>query len=263
MVEILRNKNQATRLQILAEIANGGPHIQQRDIALKLNVTPQAISEYIGMLAEDGFIILDGHSSYRITNEGVNWIIKVLKELKEYSDFIVESVTNISVCAAIAATDMAEGQKVALVMKDGLLYASAGPGRGAVGTTISVAAKGQDVGVKNIEGIVNLQTGKAVILKIPGIKTGGSARVDLAKLKSYTRGIKSAGAIGIEALAALNRSGSCDVYYYGVKEAVVEASQHGLSPVVACVEDEISSLIKKLEEKNIPYDLIDLKKEQP
>ena len=33
MVEILRNKNLATRFQILVEIARSGPNIQQRDIA--------------------------------------------------------------------------------------------------------------------------------------------------------------------------------------------------------------------------------------
>jgi putative transcriptional regulator len=260
MVEILRNKNQATRLQILAEIANGGPHIQQRDIARKLNVTPQAISEYIGLLAGDGFLTLDGHSHYHITNEGVNWIIKVLKELKEYSDFIVESVTNISICAAIAETDLAEGQKVTLKMKDGILYASVGAGRGSVGTTISAARAGQDIGVKNIEGIVELQTGKALILKVPGIKTGGSAQIDPARLKKYIHRAGPVGVIGIEALAALNRTGAAG-NIFGVKEAVVEAAQHGLEPVVVCVEDEISGMIKKLEEKNIPYDLIDLRKE--
>jgi putative transcriptional regulator len=260
MVEILRNKNQATRLQILTEIANGGPHIQQRDIARKLNVTPQAISEYIGLLAGDGFLTLDGHSHYHITNEGVNWIIKVLKELKEYSDFIVESVANISICAAIAETDLAEGQKVALKMKDGILYASVGGGRGAIGTTISAAKTGQDIGVKNIEGIVALQTGKAVILKVPGIKTGGSARVDPAELKKHLNRTAPVGVIGIEALVALTRTGTPG-YIFGVKEAVVEAAQHGLEPVVVCVEDEISGLIKKLEEKNIPYDLIDLRQE--
>jgi putative transcriptional regulator len=42
MVEILQNKNSATRFQILVEIAASGPNIQQKDIATKLGVTPQA-----------------------------------------------------------------------------------------------------------------------------------------------------------------------------------------------------------------------------
>ena len=53
MVEILRNKNLATRFQILVEIARSGPNIQQRDIAGKLGVTPQAISEYIKQMVKE------------------------------------------------------------------------------------------------------------------------------------------------------------------------------------------------------------------
>ena len=41
MVEILQNKNSATRFQILVEIAASGPNIQQKSIAAKLDVTPQ------------------------------------------------------------------------------------------------------------------------------------------------------------------------------------------------------------------------------
>ena len=50
MVEILQNKNSATRFQILVEIAASGHSIQQKSIAVKLGVTPQAISDYIRQL---------------------------------------------------------------------------------------------------------------------------------------------------------------------------------------------------------------------
>jgi putative transcriptional regulator len=260
MVDILRNKNQATRLQIMTEIASGGPHIQQREIARKVDVTPQAVSEYIGQLQKDGFITQDDHSLYHITNMGVNWIIKTLKELKEYSDFIVKSVTNISVCAAIAETDLSEDQRVTLKMKNGLLYAGIWQGQGAAGRTITGAAAGQDAGIKDIEGIVELEIGKVCILKIPGIKNGGSSQVDPAGLKMHAEKAGFIGAIGIEALAALKRTRARNTYLFGVKEAAIEATQHGLCPVVVCVEDEISGLIKKLEENSISYDLVDLKK---
>ena len=36
MIEVLRNKNQTTRFQILGEIADKGPDIQQREIAKEL-----------------------------------------------------------------------------------------------------------------------------------------------------------------------------------------------------------------------------------
>lgn len=259
MVEILRNKNQATKLQILAEIADSGPYIQQRDIARRLNVTPQAISDYIAQLVKGGLITLDGHSCYKLTNEGVNWIIKVLREIKEYSDFIVKSITSISICAAIAETDLIKGQKVGLKMKEGLLYATGQEGQGAIGITFSDARAGKDVGVKDIQGIVALDIGKVTIIKIPSIQRGGSSEVDLAQLKGKLEGKHPVGAIGIEALVTLNLAGVPVNYLFGVKEAVVEAAQHGLYPLVACLEEEISSLIKRLEEKNISYDLVDLK----
>jgi putative transcriptional regulator len=77
MVDILKNKNLATRFQILSEIADKGPNIQQRSIAEKLEVTPQAISDYVGQLIKEGFLILDDHTGYRITSNGVNWIDQV------------------------------------------------------------------------------------------------------------------------------------------------------------------------------------------
>jgi putative transcriptional regulator len=214
----------------------------------------------MGQLVKDGFITLDGHSQYKITNDGVNWIIKVLKELKDYSDFIVEAITNISVCAAIAETELVEGQKVGLKMKDGLLFATSEVGSGARGIAFSDAEAGEDVGIRDIEGIVELKVGNVTILKVPSTQKGGSRAIDQRRLKRQLKGKPLIGAIGIEALVALRQVNATVNCFFGTKEAIVEAAEHGLHPVVACVEDEISSLIKRLEEGNIIYDLVDLNK---
>ena len=94
MVEILRNKNLATRFQILVEIADNGPNIQQQDIAKKLDVTPQAISDYVRQLLNEGLLTSAGRSRYNVTNDGVNWIIKVLRELRAYITFIQKAISN-------------------------------------------------------------------------------------------------------------------------------------------------------------------------
>jgi putative transcriptional regulator len=258
MVEILRNKNSATRLQILAEIANNGPHIQQRDIAQKLEVTPQAISDYIGQLINDGFLVLDKHSKYRITNQGVNWIIKELKELKEYSNFIVEAITNISVSTAIAESPLIKGQKVGLKMKNGFLVADSEQETGAKGITVSDARAGEDTGIRDIEGIVELKSGQVTIIKIPGVQRGGSRMVDPARMAVLLKNRQFIAAIGIEACVTLKKSNIAFFQFFGVKEGVVESAQHGLSPAVACVEDEISGLIKELEEASLVYELVDI-----
>ena len=53
---ILRSKREVTRLQILVEIAEHQPAVRQQEIADKLGVTPQAVSEYIRELADDGMV---------------------------------------------------------------------------------------------------------------------------------------------------------------------------------------------------------------
>ena len=72
MVEVLQNKNLATRFQILVEIAAMQPNIQQRHIAKKLNITPQAVSDYIKQMLGAGLLTSDGRSRYRVSNDGVN-----------------------------------------------------------------------------------------------------------------------------------------------------------------------------------------------
>jgi putative transcriptional regulator len=122
VIEILQNKNSATRFQILVEIADSGPGIQQKSIAGKLGVTPQAISDYIRQLVNDGLVLSTGRSQYKVSAKGVNWMLKVLRELRSYGSLVEQAVTNITVCAAIAEDDIQPGQDVGLKMKDGLRY---------------------------------------------------------------------------------------------------------------------------------------------
>ncbi|HCP60056.1 MAG TPA: Crp/Fnr family transcriptional regulator, partial [Dehalococcoidia bacterium] len=121
MVGILRNKNVATRFQILAEIAAGQPDIQQKDIARRLNITPQAVSDYIKRLLKEGLLTSAGRSQYRVSNEGVDWMLRHLKELQEYLEVVGKAVSNIKVSAAIAGCNLSRGQTVGLVMREGLL----------------------------------------------------------------------------------------------------------------------------------------------
>ncbi len=260
MVEILRNKNLATRFQILVEIAGSGPNIQQREIARKLEVTPQAISEYIARLTREGLLTSDGRSRYRVTGDGVNWIIKVLRELRGYHAIVEKAVTNISVCAAVAGQNLTEGQAVGLEMREGLLFATGEPREGARGIAASDAREGEDVGVTSIEGIVALQVGKITILKVPSIHRGGSARVDMERLRREVRDRPFIAALGIEALVAL-KGAAAGFYLYGATEAAIEAARSGLQPLVVGVEEETPGLIKRLEEASIAYELIDIERD--
>ncbi|GAI44714.1 unnamed protein product [marine sediment metagenome] len=124
MAQILRSKNLATKFQILLEVAANQPNIQQKDIALKLNITSQAVSEYVKELIKDGWLSSQGRSRYKVTREGVDWILKMARQLQSYSSFVSKVVSDISVSTAIAEGDLSGGQPVSLCMKDGLLFAS-------------------------------------------------------------------------------------------------------------------------------------------
>ena len=259
VAQLLRSKNLATKFQILVEIAASQPNIRQKEIAQKLAVTPQAISEYIKELLKDGLLTSDGRSQYRVTREGVDWILKMTRELRSYSASVGKVVADISVCAAVADCDLSPGQPVGLVMRDGLLFATGSVGKGAKGVATSAARCGEDVGVSHIEGVVELKPGKVTICKVSGIQAGGSRAVDLARLRKEVEHRRMVGAIGLEALTALRQVGVDPGYLYGVKDAAVETAYSGLSPLIVCVEDETSGLIRRLEEGQLDYELLDLR----
>ncbi len=258
MIEILQNKYSATRFEILVEIAASGPNVQQRQIAAKLGITPQAVSDYIHRMVEDGTVISAGRSSYRVSVKGVNWMLEMLRELRDYVSRVTTVVTDITTCAAIAETDITKGQIVGLKMIDGLLYATSETGEGARGISASEVKKGEDADITRIEGLVELRKGKVTILQVPSIGKGGSRQVDLKKLKSFTSQAKNVGAIGIEALIALRHAEIEPKYLYGVTEAAVEAVHCGLSVVIACTDDAIPGFIKRMQEENLDYEIVDL-----
>ena len=259
MVEILRNKNLATRFQILVEIAASQPNIQQKDIARRLKVTPQAVSDYVKQLLKNGLLTSEGRSRYSVSAEGVDWIIKQLKEVQEYSELVEKVVSNIKVSAAVAGCNLSQGQNVGLVMREGLLFATDDPGVEARGIAVSDAVEGDSVGITNIHGIISLEVGEVTILEVPNIQKGGSRNVDFNQLQGAIEGKSPIACLGIEALTCLKRTGIPPDCRYGARETVIEAAHSGLSPVIVCVDDEIPALIKRLEEATIKHKLLDIR----
>ncbi len=256
MIELLREQNAATRFQIMVEIANSGPSVYQRSIAAKLGISPQAVSDYIQQLTREDLLEVTGRSSYRVSVKGVNWMLKMLRELRDFVSESAQSVTNITICAAIAESDLDQGQAAGLTMKDGLLFATRsleGSARGIVATS---ARQGEDVGISNIEGVVEIAPGKITVLAVPEIQDGGSRLVDMQRLKAHLAGDRQVGAIGIEAVAALKRAGVEPRYAFGATDAAIEGARCGLSFLIVATSDAIPSLIKKLQENSVDYELI-------
>jgi putative transcriptional regulator len=259
MAQVLRIKNFATRFQIMVEIAANQPFIQQKEIAQHIGITSQAVSEYVSELEKDGWISTDGRSRYHITREGANWVLKSLRDLQQYTAFADKALTNIMTWAAVADIDLTAGQEVGLIMKEGLLVATRYQGKGARGIAATKAKQGDDVGITNIEGIVNLQIGKVTVIEVPDIKDGGSSRANLPMIQRELSKVDLTASLGIEALISLRKLQIAPNYIYGVTAAAVEAVRSGLTLVVVCSANESPSLLQKLTVANVDYKLVNAK----
>jgi putative transcriptional regulator len=261
VAQILKSKNLATKFQIMVEIAAHQPNIQQKDIAPRLGITSQAVSEYVKELIKDGWLSSQGRSRYKVTREGVDWMLQMSRQLHSYAWLVSKTVADISTTTAIADSDLSAGQPASLYMKDGLLFASRGiSGKGAKGIAVTGAEKGQDVGIRDIQGLIKLEPAKVTIGKVPSVLDGGSTSTDLTRLKREIKNARLVGVLGTEALVALKQVNIKPDYAHGVREAAIEAAYCGLPFLVVCSEDKLAILLQRLEEEDLDYQISDLRK---
>ena len=260
MVEILQNQNSATRFRVMVEIAANQPNIQQKYIAGRLGITPQAVSDYMKQLLSDGLLLSEGRSRSRLSLEGIDWLIRQTRAAEEYLGLVEQMISNIRVSATIADQKLRKGQKVGVIMKEGILFATTDKGVKAQGIVESDAAPGDDVGVSSIQGIIKLETGEVTIAEVPTVQRGGSSMADLGRLRQEAAGRKPLIAIGIEAITALKRIDIKPDYIYAAKEVAVDAARLGLSPLVVCIDEETLLLVTRLKGAGIKHRLINLTK---
>jgi putative transcriptional regulator len=256
---ILRSKKEITKFQILVEIAGHQPDVMQKEIAQRIGITPQAVSEYIKDLVSEGYLFSDGRMRYRITKNGVEWVLERAIELKKYARFVMEDiVSHVSVATAIARGKFKKGDAVSLMMENGLLYA--GTDGDVTGITTSDSELGEDVGVTDLKGMISFPQVNITICKVPRVEKGGSRSVDLKMLKSRSIDKPYIAAIGVEALISLRKISVQPNILFGAKESVVEAAFHGLSSLVVSVDEEVPSLLNRLEAEGLNYEVVDLSK---
>ena len=225
--ELLRSKRNATRYQILVQIAERQPAVSQQEIAGAIDITAQAVSNYLQELIEAGHVEKHGRGRYEITKEGVDWLISRTDNLRSFVDHVSEEVIGqVDVESAIAAGGVTEGQRVSLAMRNGYLHALPKEDTGATAVAVTDAATGQEVGLTDFEGVVDYDLGTVTVLSVPSIRNGGSAAVEP------------------------------DVRF-GTPEAVREAATKGLDVLLLVVTGQLSIHTDTLRDGNISYEVID------
>jgi putative transcriptional regulator len=250
-MKLLLSRKDTMKLLILSELIN--KQCNQRDIARKFGLTPQAISEHFKDLIAERFVAVVHKGYYEVTEKGIEWLNKNLLNLHLFSDELVRKLYSRSL-VALAVGDIAEGDQIEYRFWDGFIYAS--KKEGGNGIAMTSASDGEDVLIKPISSFEPPKKGEVVIVKVPDVGEGGSRRIDVKRFKEFikTKPSSIVVAIGIEALTAC-RKVRIEPIFFGAKDVCVEAAHHGSGVIVACTESKLDDLLRRLIEEELKFEI--------
>jgi len=256
MADVLENKRTATRFRILVAIADRQPAVSQGEIADAVGVTSQAVSEYIRELVDEGFVEKEGRSRYRVTKEGVDWLLQEATDVRRFAEHVTEDILGtVQEDAAIATDEIDEGEHVSLSLVDGLLHATPGGEGPATGVATTGAEPGQDVGVTGFEGVIDLEPGAVTVLQIPPVRAGGSRSVDPDVLGEACTDASLTVAAGVEAVVSLRAADVEPVTHFAPGEIAADAASRGLDVVVVTTTDDVGRVTDVLRDADVSYEV--------
>ena len=243
---ILRDKGKITKMLILLELLRGRKKL--REIAENIDITVQGVSEYMKIIEKEG-LVKDGE----LTISGLEFLTNALDEL---GDFVSESngiLKKLQTVEAIAGEKIKKGDKVRLVMENGYIHAYLGEGS-STGTAINSAEKGEDVGVTNLRGFLDIKYGEIKIYIMPSMEEGGTRRVDREKIKKIVDANKHSkiGVCGVVAYLAVKNIADIN-FQFSAMNAAVDAHYRGISTVLFVSHSMLPHVLKTLEERGAPY----------
>jgi len=192
---LLRDLRRNTQLLILVEILKS-PSVRWKAIADKLDITVQAVSQYVSSMKKEA--VLQEHDGIlRPTRKGMQLLQEHFLGLKAEVDSVLRRVSVIDMCVAIAGKHIDKGQKVALLMEEGMLMAYPGRKSSSIGEAFESADEGDDVLVGKLEGILDLKLGELLVIEAPSETKGGSKAANVehvkARLDDFSPGLLVAG----------------------------------------------------------------------
>lgn len=191
----LRDMRRNTEVLILVELIRS-PSIRLKEVADRLGITVQAVSQYIGSMRKEG-IVRESRGVLRPTRKGMQLLQERLARIKQDVDNILRSISVVDRCVAVAGSRIGKGNPVGLMMEDGMMMAYEGLKSSSTGVALEDAEEGDDVLVGALEGILDLELGKLLVLEAPSEVDGGSkaANIEQArqKVEDFSPGLLAAG----------------------------------------------------------------------
>ncbi len=249
---ILRDKSKITEMLILLEILKGKRKL--REIAEEVNITVQGVSEYMKTLEKEGYV-KDG----KITHSGWDFLNACIEELGEFVHEANSIMEKRKVVEAIAGEDIEKGESVGLFLENGYLYAYR-RSSSSTGIALTSAKRGEDIGVGNLRGILDIDFGKVEIFVMPSVEEGGSRAVNREKVEKLIQQAegKKIGVCGVVAYITLHNLGRIDFEFSSANSAV-EAAYRGISTLLFVSHEMLPYVVKIMADKGVKYRVRDIR----
>ncbi len=249
-MRMLRDLRLSTKVLILYEMVKQ-PGIAQRELAATLDVTPQAVSDYLKHMEEEGLVEKEGRA-VRPTMVGFQFLQEHLQELGDFTFQAMRDVNVISSCAAIAGEDLVEGDPVVLELEEGTLIARKGKWGPSTGVAGRDARAGEDLAILKLEGMLEHRPGTITVVSLPAAIEGGTSKADRVGLKERFRAhpgslVAVVDPVGIRAAAYVGAQ--VDIRF-GTDRAVVDAALRGLDVLVVGGRDQVGQVLDAIEVHN-------------
>jgi len=233
-------RRDTVKMLILSLLLDG---LNQREISKRLNLTPQAISEYFKELSSEGFV-----EGYELTDKGLKWLVEKMYEVHTWSEDILKRVFSAKV-VAVALGNVRRGDKVRYWFEGGIIYCKVDRDYNAVALT---DGRDEEVLIKPIS-FKPPEKGRVTIYQVPDVALGGSKSIDINKLKKLAKN-KFVVALGVEALVACKKA-KLNAVFFGSKYSCIEAAYHGCDVLAVCTQSLVKDLIHILIDEELNYSI--------
>ncbi len=248
---ILRDKSKITKMLILLELLRGRGKL--KEIAEAIDITVQGASEYLKVLESEGLV-----KNWKITPHGWEYLDSALEELGDFVHDANKIMKRKKIAEAIAGEKIKKGDRVGLFLENGYLHAYHRESS-SVGIAINDAEIGEDVGVSNLRGIVDIKFGKITAVLMPPVEEGGSRAIDIQRIRDFTKSNigKKIGVCGVVAHVALK--GLPVDFEFSSANAAVEAAYRGFDTILFISREMMPYTLRILEESGVNFEVFNAK----
>ncbi len=262
-MNVLRDLRESTRVLFLHEVT-ANRHTRLRTIAERLGMTVQGAADYAHALEADGLLTLT-EGEYRATKKGINLLQNRLRELRAFVDQASRSTAFVETTMAFAGAAIDRSEHVGLFMEDGYLVAYPSRASSSVGIATEDAARGEDVAIRQLEGILALHPGRITVARVPSSRVA-ARRVGPDACRKLLRhcGGSVVATLDVEGKMAAHRLRLRPRIEFAPLAGTVAAAERGLDVLLLVPEGRATEAIEAIEAANarredkIPYESVAL-----